>query len=356
MRRPRAPLQLYQVGAPLERVAVDIIVPLPITNRGNRFFCVMMDYFTKWPEAYALPNHEAETVAEALVNNFITCFGVPRELHSDQGREFESVLFQECCRLLGLKKTHTTPLRPQSDGLVEQFNMTLIQEVAKYCSRDQRDWDMKLQALLMANRSAQHEATAHTPAKLMFVRELRLSVDLTTGRPPQEAADHVTSTYVQMHQDGLQAAHRLARDRMRTAGHTMKMHYDWQSREQRYNVGDRVWLQNPLRKKGLLPKLQSPWEGPYEMQEVLSEVTYKTRRGHHGRTRVVHADRLWAYRDSGSFSWGEEGHEDEGSEEEWEGQPDAERRRGVWESCSIERVILRKNHSSKRLQMILTAL
>ncbi|XP_069972959.1 retrovirus-related Pol polyprotein from transposon 412 [Penaeus vannamei] len=108
VKKNRAPLQLYQVGAPLERVAVDIVGPFPVTKQGNRFICVVMDYFTKWPEAYALPDHEAETVAEALVNNFITCFGVPCELHSDQGREFESVVFQECCRLLGIKKTRNT--------------------------------------------------------------------------------------------------------------------------------------------------------------------------------------------------------------------------------------------------------
>nr|XP_027213555.1 uncharacterized protein LOC113806594 [Penaeus vannamei] len=131
VKKNRAPFQLYQVGAPLERVAVDIVRPFPVTTRGNRFICVVMDYFTKWPEAYALPDHEAETVAEALVNNFITHFGVPCELHSDQGREFESVVFQECCRLLGIKKTRTTALRPQSDGLVERFNRTLIHEVAK---------------------------------------------------------------------------------------------------------------------------------------------------------------------------------------------------------------------------------
>ncbi|ROT62945.1 hypothetical protein C7M84_019191 [Penaeus vannamei] len=145
-----ASLQVYQVCAPLERVAVDIVGPFPVTTQGNRFICVVMDYFTKWPEAYALPDHEAETVAEALVNNFITRFGVPCELHSDQGREFESVVFQECCRLLGIKKTRTTALRPQSDGLVERFNRTLIHEVAKYCSSDQRDWDVKLPSLLMA--------------------------------------------------------------------------------------------------------------------------------------------------------------------------------------------------------------
>lgn len=124
-RRTVAPLQVYQVGAPMERVAVDIVGPFPKTVRGNRFVCVAMDYFTKWPEAFPLPNHEAGTVAGVLVDEFFARFGVPHELHSDQGREFESAVFRECCSLLGIKKTRTTPQRPQSDGMVERYNRTL---------------------------------------------------------------------------------------------------------------------------------------------------------------------------------------------------------------------------------------
>ena len=179
-------MQLYQVGAPMERIAVDIAGPLPITTQGNRYICVVMDYFTKWPEAYALPNHEAETVAEVLVDQFFTRFGVPGELHSDQGREFESQVFQECCQLLGLRKTRTTPLRPQSDRMVERFNRTLTQVLATYCAEGQTNWDCRLPALLMAYRSAEHEATSYTPARLMLGRELQLPVDLATGRPPDD--------------------------------------------------------------------------------------------------------------------------------------------------------------------------
>jgi transposase InsO family protein len=78
-----------------------------------------MDYFTKWPEAYAIPNQEASTIAEVLVTNFFCRFGIPRELHSDQGRNFESRLLQEVLQRLGVSKTRTTPLHPQSDGMVE---------------------------------------------------------------------------------------------------------------------------------------------------------------------------------------------------------------------------------------------
>ena len=136
-------------------------------------------------------------MAGVLVANFFTRFGVPCELHSDQGREFESAVFSECCRLLGIKKTRTTPLRPQSDGMVERFNRTLMQEVAKYCASDQRDWDVHLPFLLMAYRSAEHEATAHTPARLMLGRELRLPVDLATGRPPQEEEKPLATNFAQ---------------------------------------------------------------------------------------------------------------------------------------------------------------
>jgi transposase InsO family protein len=74
---------------------------------------VAIDYSTKWPEVYAIPNQEASRVTEALVTNFLCRFGKPRELHSDQGRNFESLLLQEILQRLGVSKTRTTPLHPQ---------------------------------------------------------------------------------------------------------------------------------------------------------------------------------------------------------------------------------------------------
>ena len=66
----RAPLKQYQVGAPLERMAIDILGPMPVTEKGNKYILVVGDYFTKWMEALPLPDQEAHTVADALVNRF----------------------------------------------------------------------------------------------------------------------------------------------------------------------------------------------------------------------------------------------------------------------------------------------
>jgi hypothetical protein len=79
-----------------------------------------MGYFNKYPEAYAIPNQEDSTVTEALVTNFYCRFGVPRELHSEQGRNFKSRMIKEVLQRPGFSKTRTTPLHPQSDDIVER--------------------------------------------------------------------------------------------------------------------------------------------------------------------------------------------------------------------------------------------
>ena len=101
--RSHAPLQQFLVGGPMERVAVDVVGPLPRSDKGNRYVLSAIDYFTKWPEAYALPDQEAETVVDALVEGMFSRFGVPETIHSDQGRNFESRVFTTMCERLGAR-------------------------------------------------------------------------------------------------------------------------------------------------------------------------------------------------------------------------------------------------------------
>ena len=109
----RAPLQPVQVGYPLEMVAVDIMGPFPKNVNGNCYILVAEDYFTKWIEAWAIPDQEAKTVAQKLLNDMFLRFSRPDRLHSDQGRQFEGKLIGELCKLLQVEKTHTPPYHPQ---------------------------------------------------------------------------------------------------------------------------------------------------------------------------------------------------------------------------------------------------
>ncbi|GBN68852.1 Retrovirus-related Pol polyprotein from transposon 412, partial [Araneus ventricosus] len=157
--RSKGRLQRYNVGAPFERMALDILGPLPVTTKGNRYALVLMDYFTKWPEAIPIPDQEASTVAEELVRAWISRYGVPMILHSDQGTNFNSALFTELCKLLGILKTRKTALHPESDGMVERFNRTILNHLSLFVSNNQTDWDTHLPLFLLAYRSADHEVT-----------------------------------------------------------------------------------------------------------------------------------------------------------------------------------------------------
>ncbi|KAK3728413.1 hypothetical protein QZH41_020432 [Actinostola sp. cb2023] len=103
-RTPRAAMRNYNVGAPMERIALEVLGPLPESDNSNKYVLVVADYFTKWTEAYAIPNQEAVTVATKVVDEFVARFGVPLQIHSDQGRNFESAVFKEMCTLLGIEK------------------------------------------------------------------------------------------------------------------------------------------------------------------------------------------------------------------------------------------------------------
>ena len=188
-----------------------------------------------------------------LVDNFFARFGMPNELHSDQGRNFESAVFKESCKLLGIRKTRTTPLHPQSDGMVERFNRTLGQELAKFCQESQEEWDNKLPALLMAYRSAEHETTGYTPAQMMTGREMRLPVDLITDVPQVEEHNSYPD-FVKTLKHRLEEIHHQVRSQLRLKSDAMKLRYDAKASQSGLQTGDRVWLFNPRRKKGRCPK------------------------------------------------------------------------------------------------------
>jgi len=142
---------------------MDILGPLPVSEKGHKYILVISDYFTKWTEAYPMPNMEAATIATLFVHNFVCRFGAPDFVHTDQGRNFESTLMSEICKLLGIVKTRTTPYHPQSDGLVERFNHTLLTMLSIVAKDREQDWDLHLPLVMMAYRTSVQESTGATP-------------------------------------------------------------------------------------------------------------------------------------------------------------------------------------------------
>ena len=135
---PRAPLGSMAVGAPLDRMATDFMGPFPITPRGNRYILVVSDQFSKWVEIFSLPDQSATKCASTILNEVISRFGTPLSIHSDQGRNYESQIFQQLCRLLEIKKTRTSIRNPKGNGHVERFNRTLLSLIKNVSERRAR--------------------------------------------------------------------------------------------------------------------------------------------------------------------------------------------------------------------------
>ena len=293
-KKKRAPLQQYRVGSTLERVAADILGPLPETEKGNKYVLVVGDYFTKWVEAYPLPNQEASTIARVLVNEFICRYGVPKELHTDQGRNFESTLMLEVCKLLGVKKTRTCPFHPRGDGFVERFNRTLISMVAAILDPDenQKDWDEKIPLAMLAYRSSVQESTGETPSMMMLGREITLPVDVMVTSPPstQKEGDFACNL-----REKLQDVHEAARVKLKLAAQKQARSYDRNTVLRSFEMGDWVWLHGSQRKRGVCPKFVFKWSGPYLVVNKLSDVVYRIQLSSRSRPKVVHLDRLKEY-------------------------------------------------------------
>ena len=152
--------------------------PLPETDQGSKYVLVAVDYFTRWVEAYGIPNQEAMTVARKLVDEMFCRFSPPEQLHSDQGQQFESALVKEICNILEVKKTHTTPYNPLGNGMVGRFNRTLLDMLSTTVGKHPSNWEQNIRRVCLAYNSSVHASTGLSPFFLMFGRQVKLPVDL----------------------------------------------------------------------------------------------------------------------------------------------------------------------------------
>ena len=289
--KARAPLQPIATSYPMQLVATDILGPLPESPGGNSYILVVADYFTRYVEAYAIPNQEAVTVAQRLVDEFFLRFSPPARLHSDQGRNFESAVIAEACKLLGVDKSRTTPYHPQSDGLVERFNRTLLDMLATAVGENPFEWEKNLRRLCFAYNTSVHPTTGFSPFSLMFGRQPRVPMDIVLGTATQSPS--TVPEYVVELQRNLNTAYARVRDQMGHQQLQQKAHYDSKVQGRSFDHGDLVWLHNPATPRGKCRKLHKPWTGPFRVVSRLSDTVYRLQDTRCRRRRpTVHFNRL----------------------------------------------------------------
>lgn len=181
----------------------------------------------------------------------------------------------EICRLLHIKKTRTTPYHPQSDGLVERFNRTLLGMLST-CTKDNPfDWENYIRKVCMAYNSSIHASTGYSPFYLMFGIQARLPLDVMYGTIQSESTTQTFSEYASLLKKQLNTAFDLIRERVSKKHDRQKKLYNKKLHGKPYQPGDLVWLHSTVLRKGSKHKFHHPWTGPFRIVKKLSDVTYR---------------------------------------------------------------------------------
>ena len=298
-RTPRSPLGTYHAGYPMERVHIDILGPFTPSRSGNVYVLVMVDQFTKWTELAALPVQNAELTAKAFLDHFIVTFGCPLEVHSDQGRNFQSNLFQTFCQLLQITKTRTTPYHPSGNGQAEVFNRVILQMIRSYLSSGGiRRWDENLPLICMALHSMKNKSTGFSANMMMLGRETTQPIDLILGLPRHIPQD--PPNWVETLKRNLSRVHQLARETIGKTQMRQKRDYDLRIVEHPYEAGDVVYLLDSSTKIGLSKKLRPPYTGPFLVTLARPPLYVLEDRK---RRSLIHHDRLVPCHDSTFPLW-----------------------------------------------------
>ncbi|XP_025262992.1 uncharacterized protein LOC112637441 [Camponotus floridanus] len=157
----------------------------------------LVDRYSRWPEAVPLHDQEASTVARALYDGWISRFGTPLRITTDQGRQFESYLFKQLNYLLGTTHLRTTAYHPSANGMVERLHRQL--KAAIMCQQQHR-WTQSLSTVLLGIRSAWKEDLQATAADIVYGQSLRLPGEFLGSLHRDNATDNVTDFVKELRQ------------------------------------------------------------------------------------------------------------------------------------------------------------
>ncbi|XP_038207042.1 uncharacterized protein LOC119828829 [Zerene cesonia] len=257
----RAPMQITSTSTqPCERVSLDIVGPLPESGPAKlKYILTVQDDLTKFSSAYPIRSTNAYETSECLLH-YISIFGIPKYILTDQGTNFTSDLFKETCKFLKIKNLWSSPYHPQTQGALERSHSTLKEYLKSYVNEQQDNWPRYVYTAMHAYNTNVHSTTHFSPHELMFGNKPILPNSIFSEEPGTTYSD-----YIRMLQHRLKHCREKALEFIRRSKETSKNYYDSRTRPITYKIGDFVYLKNHLRSRKALSPV---WKGPYKVIKV----------------------------------------------------------------------------------------
>ncbi|KAG1036901.1 hypothetical protein G6F43_012963 [Rhizopus delemar] len=261
-------------STPFFMIGCDAVGPVMESKKGNRNLLVAVDFLTRWPVVAAVPDITAETVTWFLFHCVVKDFGVPSYILTDRGSNFLSDHVAFFLKRMGCRHLTTTAYRPQTNGLCERMNQTVVQALSKIIMtrEDYENWDDCLDEAVLAVRTMPNEATKFTPAMLLYGYEMR-----TPGNWPAPRVDYVEGEIVREVESRIRVItnmvqeHRAeAKERSGLMQQRRKKKYDEAVIPRSYQLGDEVLYRDKVKEN----KFASNWIGPFTVVRVNVHGTY----------------------------------------------------------------------------------
>jgi hypothetical protein len=231
---------------------------------------VAMDYLTKWPEARAVSEATADATVNFIYEQIICQHGCPQIILSDRGTHFNNQMEKRLTEKFKINHLLSTPYHPQTNGLVERFNRTLCESLAKLSLKN-NDWDLYIAPTLFAYRTTKHSTTKIEPFFLVYGRSARLPVDEVQARNMSVEKDRLSNLIDHVPSIRVQAKVQIAQ-----AQNKQKDRHDKTvARPNQFQIGDKVLYFNVILDQSHSEKFNPKWKGPFIIQEVLSHEAYK---------------------------------------------------------------------------------
>ena len=278
-RYARGRMKLFVATKPFEQLSVDIVGPLPTSHSKNRYIVSMIDKFSRYCMLVAVKDITALSVVKAI-DKWITTFGPPKSILSDNGPQFISSIYKDYMdNHGGIKYKYTTTYHPECNGQIERLHRW-VKERLSLISYDggldfvsgENDWSDYLDIIQYTYNTTPNKMTTYSPMNIVLGRDdYKLPPYKFDIKNPREYIDYLVKRQAVLHRDA--NAKQRAYDEMRVKSYNNK-----KRSKTDYQKFQRVLWNINAKYSGNAKKLGPKWIGPYEIIDIFNEgQSYKIR-------------------------------------------------------------------------------
>lgn len=272
---------------PFEKISIDTVGPLPITENGNKYAVTISCNLTKYFIPIPLPNKDAKTIAQGIVEHVFLIFGLSKIILTDMGTEYNNTIFNEILKILNIEHTTSTPYHPQTLGGVERSHKTLNEYLRTYLLDNNNEWDTYIKYFAFCYNTTPNSTfnCQFSPFELLFGKTPS-SLDITNN----DRIDPVYNIedYSKELKYKIQTSNKLAKNLLIETKKRNKQYHDMNCHNVTFQINDKILALSTNH------KLESVYDGPYTIIDQ-DQYNVTIQNDHTNKIRKLHKNRIVKY-------------------------------------------------------------